>query len=346
MPAIQTQPNPTAPASGPQPLVPPDEAFWQRYSPHHEFPVSSVVSFTLYFLAGAILWVAFNYLHIVFPSKGGMEVEPIAFAGGGGGGDGGTGGDNAKGREEDVQKYDGTEENLPETLKPKERLTDMPRTEVKPSELPEFDPKDTETQRYIEQGTQQVTALARISGDARARLSEGLREPGSGGGKDGGRDGSKDKGVGPKTGGAAMQTDRVKRQLRWRIDFPKINDEDYRAQLHAMGAMIAVPEGNGQYRLIRDLSQKPAAGKVEDLAQLKRMFWIDNDAKSVGSLVRSLALPVVPDHIVAFFPEKVEADLLRKELKFAGRKESEIIETRFKVVRRGATYEPVVVDQR
>jgi hypothetical protein len=54
----------------------------------------------------------------------------------------------------------------------------------------------------------------------------------------------------------------------------------------------------------------------------------------------------VPDHVVAFFPEKLEKELLAKELKFAGRKEEEIFETRFKVVKKGDKYEVEVVEQK
>ena len=51
-------------AAGPGPQAgaplpaPPEERFWKRYSPHHEFPLSAVGSFALHFLGGGGLIVA------------------------------------------------------------------------------------------------------------------------------------------------------------------------------------------------------------------------------------------------------------------------------------------------
>jgi hypothetical protein len=59
----------------------------------------------------------------------------------------------------------------------------------------------------------------------------------------------------------------------------------------------------------------------------------------------ALGMSSVPDHIVAFFPKELEDELLKKELKFKGLKENEIKETRFRVMKRGNTYTPYVVDQ-
>ena len=36
--------NDKVPAKGKAALIPPEEKFWQRYSPHHEFPLSTVTS--------------------------------------------------------------------------------------------------------------------------------------------------------------------------------------------------------------------------------------------------------------------------------------------------------------
>jgi hypothetical protein len=49
---------------------------------------------------------------------------------------------------------------------------------------------------------------------------------------------------------------------------------------------------------------------------------------------------------VAFFPEELEQNLLRIELKFRNRKEEEILETRFEIRGYSGRYEPVVVSQR
>ncbi len=44
----------------------------------------------------------------------------------------------------------------------------------------------------------------------------------------------------------------------------------------------------------------------------------------------ALGLRATPPHMVAFFPQAVEDDLLRKELNFQGRQEEDITQTRFR----------------
>src|SRR5262245_52595677 len=39
-------------------LTPPEERFWQRYSPHYEFPISSVSSLAIHVLIGLTLFLA------------------------------------------------------------------------------------------------------------------------------------------------------------------------------------------------------------------------------------------------------------------------------------------------
>ncbi len=43
--------------------------------------------------------------------------------------------------------------------------------------------------------------------------------------------------------------------------------------------------------------------------------------------------------------EKLEKELLEKELRFRGRQEHEIKKTRFRLIRKGDRFEPIVVEQ-
>ncbi|HJT75679.1 MAG TPA: hypothetical protein VJ739_00605, partial [Gemmataceae bacterium] len=97
-------PTPTAspnntPNATAAPRVPPDEQFWQRYSPHHEFPLSGVTSAALHVLVVALLllaaWVAYRL-------GWGQEKEPLPVTavrveGGGGGNRQGVGDAPGKG---------------------------------------------------------------------------------------------------------------------------------------------------------------------------------------------------------------------------------------------------------
>ena len=136
------------------------------------------------------------------------------------------------------------------------------------------------------------------------------------------------------------------RPLRWVLLFDTRSGQDYLRQLRALGAILAVPEGEGKYRVFRDLSRQPAVGKVEDLSTIRRIFWIDSKRESVDSLTDALGIKPPPSHIVAFFPAALEDHLLNKELKYRNRREEDIRETRFRIVGRGGRYEPEVEDQR
>src|SRR5205823_14777351 len=97
--------------------------------------------------------------------------------------------------------------------------------------------------------------------------------------------------------------------------------------------------------LIDDLARRPVQGKVKDLGQIQRMYWIDNAAPSVGELAKALGLKPVPHHVIAFFPDELESKLLRLELSFRNRKEEDIQATRFRIVREAGGYQPKVEAQ-
>jgi hypothetical protein len=125
---------------------------------------------------------------------------------------------------------------------------------------------------------------------------------------------------------------RAKRQQRWILVFDTKDGADYAKQLQGLGAILAIPEPDGEkYRVIHDLAKRPIDSKVEDILAIKRIYWIDDAKDSIESLAKGLGLKQTPKYVVAFFPEKLEKEMLGKESAFAGRKEAEIDETRFQV---------------
>jgi hypothetical protein len=137
-----------------------------------------------------------------------------------------------------------------------------------------------------------------------------------------------------------------KRVLRWTLVLNTRDCEDYTRQLDALGAILAVPDKGGRYRIIRDLKQRPAKGDVEDLAKIGRIFWVDDEPESVRRLAKALQLDPVPPQVITLFPEKLEQELLKRELDYSGLKEDEIEQTWFKVVRRDGKYVVEVADQK
>jgi len=325
---------PAAPVQNPpQPLLPPEERFWQRYSPYNEFPISTVGAIAIFLLSFVALIVFSQYLlkdSAAEPIELGGPIEVIP-GGGGGGGTGGSGNE----RPEAVEKSDPNE-----VLEPVTPLEKIERPTVEPKQLADVVPPDSEAVRFIQQGNLAAASLAKVRDDLRQDLMKGLSDPGSGGGKGGGDGTGVGKGKGPGTG---TMSDRQKRVLRWTMIFDTQNGADYRNQLQALGAILAIPSPDGRYLVIRNLAQPRP--QPEDVSKIQRIFWIDERPESVGPLMRAMGLNAVP-HVVAFFPEKLEKDLLGKELRFRNRPESEILETRFRVMRRGASFDPVVVDQR
>jgi hypothetical protein len=332
--------NPTPSAAPPsttrQPLVPPDEQFWKRYSPHHEFPLSNVTTLCVYVLIGVVLYLGYRFGGAIFTDREPLPVEPITL---GGGGDGGEGGNNGRGDDpnppEDIPD---TADKLPEKFKPRDKLTDLPHPKVNSDSFSDVvAPDDMASKQYFDNGNLAVVSFGSVQDEARKKLMEGLRgkpgRPGEPGGD------------GPGPGGKGkILNDRQKRVLRWTMLFDTTSGRDYLQQLGALKAFVAVPTPNG-YMVIRDLNARPAAGKVEDLKELKRIFWVDNRPDSVRPLAEALGVKPAPDHLVAFFPQELEDELLKKELKFNGLKEDEIKETRFRVMKRGNGYVPIVVEQ-
>ena len=193
-----------------------------------------------------------------------------------------------------------------------------------------------------------MQSLSKLSKDARSKLfsSIGPGKGGGGPGRDGGRDTGKDTGKDKFTGpGVNKFSQRQTRVLRWVMKFNTFNGSDYRRQLAGLGAILAFPQADGGYIVYRDLNQKPIKGEVEDIASIKRIFWVDEKKDSIRSLAEAMDVPVPDGPIIAFFPEKLEAELLRKELKFKNKKEEDIKETHFKIRLVGGSYVPEVVDQ-
>lgn len=328
------------------PSAPPDEQFWVRYSPHHEFPLSSVGTLCLYAVLAILIWVAAKFLPLLLTNTEPIPVEPIEVVDSGGGGDpNGTGA--GPGKEQPTE--DLPQENpqdLANKYKPPVSLADLPKPQISPDQFQEVDAKDVEALRLIEQGNQSAATLGKVGERARAQLMQPLRaSAGQGGNGSGGGNGNGNgTGTSNGQGSGKMLTERQKRVLRWTMIFDTRSGDDYRIQLLAMGAILGIPDPDGQYRVVRDLRQKPAQPRVEDLKKINRIFWIDERPDSIGPLCKALGIPK-PAHVVAFFPEKLEKELLRKEQAFAGRKEHEIQQTRFRVVRRGPGYEAIVVEQ-
>jgi hypothetical protein len=315
-------------------VTPPTEEFWKRYSPHHEFPLSSITSVTVHVLVVVLLllgaWVAVR-MGLADENKK-IPVTPIKILENGEGTANGILGKKGVG-DGPLTEEVGDNPEPPRSTKPIE-LMDLPESNLDPINLPNY--KDKEGKRIIDPGAKNpvLEALHQLDEEARIKLFSGV----------GGKGRPNGSGTSGSTKGNNLSK-RQKRLLRWTMIFNTRDGNDYAAQLDALGAILAVPSPGGkEYLLIRDLKGRPAQGKVEDLASIQSIYWIDDKPDSVAGLAWALGINP-PKHIVAFFPAELENKLAELERAYKGLKEDDIAETRFDIIRGASGYEPKVTFQ-
>lgn len=331
--------------------VPPEEQFWKRYSPHHEFPLSTVSSFALHILAAVLLALVGWWIATMAMEKGQpLKEMGVVIAGGGGG--------NLKGEgaAPGVQTGSGPQEEEPGE-QPKEDVNPIqnnPKNVIdKPTDVPPpaaVNIRDDSTKELLERANDAKQALRRISSENLEKMrrniaGKGQKGPGLGGGSDKGKDVGKGDGTGP---GEKLDA-RIKRTMRWIMVFNTYDGEDYARQLAGLGAILAFPQAKGnKYMEVKDLHLRPARGSIKSIEEIQgnRIYWADDKRESITPLCMTLGIRPVPDHVVAFFPETLERKLLDIELKYKGLREDQIFETRFAIRKSARGYEPEVIEQK
>jgi hypothetical protein len=135
--------------------------------------------------------------------------------------------------------------------------------------------------------------------------------------------------------------------LRWQLIINTNDGNDYARQLASLGVIVAYqdPANQDQYRVIRDLTARPASAQVEDITQIQGLLFVENAPRSVSSLAAALGVKPTPPYFALFFSAEVEENLAKRELGYLGKTEDEIDSTRFVVKRVGDKYEVVVEGQ-
>ncbi|HEV3445619.1 MAG TPA: hypothetical protein VG099_13310 [Gemmataceae bacterium] len=322
-------------------LVPPEERFWKRYSPNHEFPLSSASSALMHLCALGILALgAHSFANWATP----VPIDAIEIGGGGGRPDGAEG--PAAGQfphNEDLK--DVVNNVAPVTPLRGQDLKQVDKRNEKAIEPPDRRLIDGET---AEANRKQLSKLGeqvrqRLNALQRMQASKGLGGTGQKGGKGLGDGTGNGPGVGP---GSAIIDKRPERQKRWTMIFNIRDPQDYARQLSALGAYLAVPTSReDEYLVIEDLSRRTA--RLRSVSDINRMFWIDEKPDAVGPLLRELGYEKIPSYFVAFFPVELEQELLRKELEYKNLPESRIEGTKFQIRRTGGSkgYEVIVTSQ-
>ena len=314
-----------------QPLIPPDEQFWKRYSPHHEFPLSGMLSVIFHVLL-FVLIVGGSIFLVRANDKGPIEVgERLSIVDDRQGDNAldGEGGSQFEKREAGPSQNANKSTHVPVSREP-DLKAPAPTTE-KPPEM--VNPSRTIIEQAETSNTELAKATAKATEEMRKQILAAPRPPG-------GRPGDV---LGGTPGGRL--DDVMARMDRWVLVFETRDGRDYLRQLESLGAILAIPIGENQFMVYHDLRSRPLKGQVEAISKIERIFWIDDKPESVRSLAEALQLDRVPVRFVAFFPRQFEEELLRKELRFQNKKEHEIRKTIFQMQRRGNRYEAVVREQ-
>jgi hypothetical protein len=344
--ASQATASPPATGANPNDLVPPDEKFWVRYSPHHEFPLSNVTSIALHILVFGLLLLLVRQLGPKSVHQVPVEAVRMGLSNPGGGGKRSGTGDGPGGGPQ-VEATTG-KDNPSETRPPE----DTPQRGDLPAVRQFVDSLNPEARRHFQRSspTPNLGAFAQLNESARLKFQQGIAPRGRGGdGSGGGQGDGRGPGTGSGTGDGAIGkgtlTQRERRMLRWTMLFNTNTGPDYLRQLNGLGAILAIPVRESpepDYRIVRNLTQRPAELLSEDLSKIQRIYWVDNKPNAVADVMAALGrADLRPSHFVAFMPEELETKLFEMERKAAkGRPEDDINETKFRVKRMGDRYEP------
>src|SRR5262249_40303529 len=199
-------------AAKPDDLAPPDEKFWQRYSPNGEPFLSGLSSFVVH---GVVLLIILVGLSLLAPKTTSEEIEPVLI---GDGVEGGGGGNvQGQGAGPQLSKKDDVSEDL---TKPKDVPTpDTPKDDVKVKT--DTTPKLADDPDAISLVDQRKQKKPPSAGVFLKEALEGITGKGGGGtGWGGGTGSGVGTGIGDKDGpGTGKSNRRGRRVLRWTVNF-------------------------------------------------------------------------------------------------------------------------------
>jgi len=348
-------------------VQPPEDAFYQRYSPHHEMPLSFAGSLFLHaaviialFAGGMGIWLVRN--------EAGQppSMDVVMFSGEGEGGLGGIPGLPGSGgpKSEFVPEAAGqnnakTDSNTAPLLKeiPRQEfdIPDGPMAQTPDDVLRELAllSKDAEkVQSELKKaaattkpaGTSKETKFAKSNGTGGVKGGTGSSGTGTGGAGSGGTGGT------GGTGGSPRQLS--KREIfaaRWRFDLTG-NARQHAEKLAAAGVIVVLPEPRGRFFVrIDDLKRRPVELKPINLPRFEdAVQWRNDDYTSRDTLSKELRLPYVPAFIVLLLPQNRELKMADVEAEFAertGRDLKGVRATLFDFQLQNGKYEPVVLAQ-
>ena len=338
-----TKPDKTAP-NAPLRKAPPEEKFWQVFSPHYEFPLANAAAVALHVLA--IVLVIFITTRLMkkeetpaVPVRG----QKIALDSAGSlGGNPGSGGAESK-KEADDERPQEPQRTIPEAELKKEMVSAS-------SWFPDIKDNPEALKKVVQ--APNYEKLNQLNDELKKRIGESLgNKKGTGTGPDTGTSGD-----GPGPGGSG-RTDRPgdlgdpnssgNRSMRWTILFKTSSGADYLKQLNAFQAKIVIPQPPDwkTNRLFEEITKANPGKALTNQDSLPEMYFVDSDKGSASKVARTLGLEYDPPYFNAYFPKEIENQLAAKEKAYRNRNEKQIYSTTFRVVERNGDFVITVTDQ-
>ncbi|HVX64155.1 MAG TPA: hypothetical protein VHC19_26265 [Pirellulales bacterium] len=337
-------PSPAAPEAEVEAAAGPSawQRFWQRYSPYGEFPRSSATSLTFHLLVVLLLILLSGTLVPRERTAPAVDVVQV--------------GDDANAAPGDGDGLPAAGDELsatPAASGAEMPLESLPNEEVNTA----VEPAETAAARSAQtaadlaadaasavQSASSAAQQARRSLDrAKQQLAKNQNGQGGGGNAEAAKGGTVSA-TGTGGGGGAGPSGRAARTGRWVLHFRHASYPDLLAQYQGIGAELAFPAPNDQYRYFSQLTSRPPHSHLGDLAKETRLYWLEEDGNTVSGLARVLGIAPT-SYMLAFLPQTLEDNMLKRELAYGNLKEDQIAKTEFEVVRRGGGYDVIVVSQ-
>jgi hypothetical protein len=342
------------PKSSTNELIPPDERFWQRYSPHHEALLAAAGSLTLHGLVfGIPALIALLGLGLWWSTDAEAQRPPtmdmVTMIGDNGDGVGGGGDPPPLGQPGNEQEGD---------VKPvaEQTATAAKRDEMFPV-FPSTDVAEVVSEKAVEPAKDDVDKiLQEIGKDAKkaerpkvAKTANRIGPRGDPKGKLGGK-GVRGAG-GPGSGGTPRGVPMTKQQVfaqRWQFDMSG-NGRQHAAKLAAAGVILIVHDQFNNLGVVRDLKRLPVIPLPGNAMAFKdAVQWTNNKPESLVGLAAALQLRFVPIAVQIVLPKEREEKMAEAEAAFAlkhNRPFDRITETLFDFRLINGRFEPVVIRQ-
>jgi hypothetical protein len=326
--------EPAAP-SEPQ-LKPPAERFWKKYSPHYEFPISTVATVAVHVAAIALI------IYVVTTLLQQQEtVPPVPITGRelslDNPGDGGEAGGGRGKDEANDERPREPQPQIPEVTLDKNKIDAAEWLDLK-------DDPDAVKAIAKRPDFQRLNAL---NEEMKKAIARSFKPTGNGNGAGTGPDSDKAGKGGANTSG--------RRSVRWTIIFDTNDGRKYLRQLTTFKATILIPEPPDwkKNRVFEDLT-KPNPGRPQGNDVLPTLYFVpvlSDPGSGVPSVLSArvagaLGLDYVPPYFMVFFPKAVEDEMAAKETGCRNLREDDIEETKFHVIERNGGCEIEVIDQK